>query len=84
MRTRMRNLREDKDMTQAEMGKIFGVCPRTYAYYESEKRNVLPLELLCAVAKFHGVSVDYLLYRTDVKLPYPQAGLRENDDTFKA
>lgn len=50
---RIRDLREDADLTQ-----------RTYAYYESGER-MLPPHILCALADFYDVSVDYLLGRSD-------------------
>lgn len=68
---RIRNLREDADLTQAELGEAINVPQRTYAYYESGQRMVPP-HVLCALADFHHVSVDYLLERTDNKTPYPK------------
>lgn len=59
-------MREDKDLTQAQMGAAINVPQRTYAYYESGQR-MLPPHVLCALADFHQVSVDYLLERTDKK-----------------
>ena len=67
---RIRALREDADLTQAAVGKAINVPQRTYAYYESGQR-MLPPHVLCALADLHGVSVDYLLSRTDEKQPYP-------------
>lgn len=61
---RIRALREDKDLSQAELGAKIGVPQRTYSYYETGGR-MIPPEILCALADFHGVSVDYLLGRTD-------------------
>ena len=71
MYPRIRDLREDKDLTQAQMGKTVGVSQRTSAYYESGQR-MIPTQVLCALADFHHTSVDYLLGRTDKKVPYPQ------------
>ena len=68
---RIRNLREDSDLTQAEVGKQVNVPQRTYAYYESGER-MIPPQVLIALAQFYHVSVDYLLGRTDVKDPYPR------------
>ena len=68
---RIRNLREDADLTQAEIGEAINVPQRTYAYYESGQRMVPP-HVLSALADFHHVSVDYLLERTDNKTPYPK------------
>lgn len=67
---RIRDLREDADLTQAQVGAAVGVSQRTYAYYESGQR-MLPPQILCALADFYHVSVDYLLERTDIKPPYP-------------
>lgn len=66
---RIRDLREDKDLTQAEMGAAINVPQRTYAYYESGQRMVPPW-VLCALADFHHVSVDYILERTNRTTPY--------------
>lgn len=70
MYQRIRDLREDKDLTQAQVGAAAGVSQRTYAYYESGQRMITP-QVLCALADFYQVSVDYLLGRTDQKTPYP-------------
>ena len=63
---RIRDLREDADLTQKEMGEAINVPQRTYAYYESGQR-MIPPHVLCALADFHNTSVDYLLGRTDKK-----------------
>lgn len=67
---RVRNLREDADLTQAQLGKQINVPQRTYAYYERGER-MIPPQVLIALAQFHNVSVDYLLGLTDRKAPYP-------------
>ena len=69
---RIRNLREDADLTQAQMGEKINVPQRTYAYYESGERMVPP-QVLAALAQYHRVSVDYLLGLKDEKTPYPRA-----------
>ena len=61
---RIRDLREDSDLTQSEVGEAINVPQRTYAYYESGQRMVPP-HVLCALADFYHVSVDYILERTD-------------------
>lgn len=68
---RIRNLREDADLTQAELGEQINVPQRTYAYYESGER-MIPPQVLVALAQFHQVSIDYLLELTDQKAPYPR------------
>ena len=69
MYRRIRDLREDRDLTQAQLGAAIGVSQRTYAYYESGQR-MLPPQILCALADYYGVSVDYLLERTDEPTPH--------------
>lgn len=61
---RIRDLREDADLTQKQVGKAINVPQRTYAYYESGQRMVPP-RVLCALADFYNVSVDYILGRVD-------------------
>ena len=63
---RIRDLREDADLTQSEMGKAINLPQRTYAYYESGERTVPP-EILIALAKFHKTTTDYILGLTDKK-----------------
>ena len=63
---RIRDLREDRDLTQAQVGRAINVPQRTYAYYESGQR-MIPPHVLCALADFYQVSVDYLLERTNKK-----------------
>ena len=68
---RIRALREDRDLTQQNMADFLWIHQTTYSHYELDKRNV-PNEILCQLADFYGVSVDYLLDRTDVSTPYPK------------
>ena len=67
---RIRNLREDKDLTQTDIAKYLHISQRTYSRYENGERSI-PLASLCALADFYHTSVDYLLERTDCKKPYP-------------
>lgn len=61
---RIRNLREDKDMTQAQMGDILSCSQRVYSNYERGDIDI-PTVTLAKIADFHKVSVDYLLGRTN-------------------
>ena len=61
---RIRNLREDMDMTQTDMAKNLFISQRTYSYYESGGHDI-PTEVLVRLADFYDVSVDYLPNRTD-------------------
>ena len=71
MKHRIRDLREDNDLKQRQIAELL-VCDQSlYSKYEREER-VLPLEAAEKLADYYGVSVDYLLGRTDVKTPYPK------------
>ncbi len=61
---RIRDLREDRDMTQTEISKILHCSQRIYSNYERGDVDI-PTEILIKLADFHDVSVDYLLGRTD-------------------
>ena len=63
---RIRDLREDKDLTQQNMGEILSCSQRVYSNYERGELDI-PTEILRKLADFHGVSVDYILNRTDKK-----------------
>lgn len=69
--TRIKNLREDNDLTRKQLSKFLNISQVAYSYYEFNKRNI-PLELLCKLADFYNTSIDYLLYRTDEFMPYPK------------
>ncbi len=61
---RIRQMREDHDLTQEQLGRALGVSQRMYAYYESGQ-HMPPPPFLCALADFYSVSVDWILERTD-------------------
>lgn len=69
MKTRIKSLREDNDLTQKQLSNFLNISQVAYSYYELNKRSI-PLELLCKLADFYGTSVEYLLYRTDILEPY--------------
>ena len=64
IKTRIRDLREDRELSQFEVSKMLKISQVAYSYYECNKRRI-PLEALCKLADFYNVSLDYLLYRTD-------------------
>lgn len=68
---RIRDLREDRDLKQKEMAEYLKIHQTTYSDYELGKLNV-PVSVLHKLADFYGVSVDYLIGRTNVKEPYPK------------
>ena len=67
---RIRNMREDKDLSQEKLCEHLNCNQRTYSDYERGKLDI-PTALLIALADFHQTSIDYLLGRTDQKTPYP-------------
>ena len=71
MKLRMRDLREDRDIKQQRIADYLMCDQSLYSKYEREER-ALPLEYADKLADYYGVSVDYLLSRTNVKKPYPK------------
>ena len=67
---RIRDLREDRDLTQAEVASYLCVKQNTYSQYETGTRQ-LPIDLLIRLAQYYGVSTDYILELTDNPAPYP-------------
>lgn len=63
---RIRDLREDNDLTQRELGVILSCSQRVYSNYERGELDI-PTEILIKLADYYGVSVDYLLNRTNKK-----------------
>lgn len=61
---RIRDLREDRDLTQTDMGKVLSCSQRVYSNYERGDIDI-PTATLIKIADFHKVSVDFLLGRTD-------------------
>lgn len=62
----IRNLREDNDKTQTELANYLNVKQTTYSKYELGKINI-PIEVFMKLADYYGVTVDYLLGRTNKK-----------------
>lgn len=69
-RVRLKSLREDRDLTQAEVAAYLCVKQNTYSQYETGVHQI-PIELLIRLARYYGVSADYILELTDVPAPYP-------------
>lgn len=68
---RIRNLRIDGGYTQKQIAEMLSVKQNTYSQYELGVLNY-PIEALLKLADFYGVSLDYLLGRTNIKKPYPK------------
>ncbi len=70
MELRIRDLREDRDLTQKQIAEYLLCDQSLYSKYERGERP-LPLEYAAKLAQFYQVSVDYLVCLTDRKAPYP-------------
>ena len=68
---RIRNLREDNDLTQQQIADMLYINRRTYAAYENGINSMTP-KTLCKIADIYPTSVDWLLGRTDEFEPYPE------------
>ena len=59
---RLRDLREDNDITQNQIALMLNIKQNTYSQYENGKREV-PINILWKLADFYDVSIDYLVGR---------------------
>ncbi len=64
----IRDLREDRDLSQSTLAKLLHISQTTYSRYESGVLDI-PTAVLIALADYYGTSVDYLLGRTDDPRP---------------
>lgn len=69
---RIRNLRDDSELSQEDLAKILSVSQTTYSRYETGNLDI-PTEALIKLAKYYDTSIDYLLNLTNHKVPYPRA-----------
>ncbi len=67
---RLRDLREDNDITQKEIANYLHIKQNTYSQYENGQRQI-PTDFIIMLARYYKVSTDYILGLTDVKKPYP-------------
>ena len=66
---RLRDLREDNDLKQADVAKILNITRQQYGFYEIGKRDI-PADFIRILAKFYNTSSDYILELTDIVTPY--------------
>lgn len=71
MYERIRHLREDKDLTQKQVGQLLNMSQTGYNQYEIGK-NDIPTTVLIKLADFYNTSTDYLLGLTNEIKPYPR------------
>lgn len=72
MTYRIRDIREDSDLTQQQTADFLGMSRTGYSKYETGE-NDIPTAVWIMLSKLYGTSVDYLMGRTDERKPYPEA-----------
>ena len=68
-RKRLRDIREDRDLTQAELGRLLNKSQQGYNHIEAGRAE-LKIDDLVKLCKFYGLSADYIIGLTDKKKPY--------------
>ena len=68
---RIRDLREDHNLSQKDVAEYLNIKQNTYSRYETNDRSI-PLEIISKLADYYDTSVDYIIKRTNVKTPYPK------------
>ncbi len=68
---RIRDLREDRDLTQTQVAQMLGMSQTGYSKYETGE-NDIPTQILIQLARFYNTSVDYLLGETSTSKRYPR------------
>ncbi len=71
MEFRLRDLREDRDLTQKQVAELLKMSQTGYSKYETGENDV-PTRVLLALAELYHTSTDYLLGLTDESKPYPR------------
>lgn len=69
---RLKEIRQDRDLQQIDIAKVFKTSQVQYSRYERGIR-VMPVDKIAKLAKFYDVSIDYLLGLTDIRKPYPKS-----------
>ena len=72
MYPRIRDLREDSDLSQKEIAAQLNCSQQAYSNYELGQRDI-PTAVLCQLARLHNTSIDYLVGLTNERMPYPRA-----------
>ena len=68
---RIKDLREDMDLTQCQISEYLHIKQNTYSQYENGHRQI-PIDILIKLARYYNTSVDYLLGETSVRERYPK------------
>ena len=68
---RLKDIREDMDITQKQLAEYLHIRQNTYSQYENGQRQI-PIEILIRLAVYFRTSTDYILELTDERKPYPR------------
>lgn len=68
---KIRDLREDKDMTQKELSQLLNCTQQTYSRYETGEITI-DIYNIIKLAEFYNTSTDYILGLTNETKPYPR------------
>ena len=79
---RLKELREDRDLRQIDIAKNLNITQRNYSYFETSQ-TILNADMLQRLADYYNTSIDYILYRTDVRKPYPKSVVDTNVEKEK-
>lgn len=71
MKLRLKDLREDNDLTQEECAKIAFISKNSYIRYEKNER-ITPIDVIATFAEYYKTSIDYIAGLTDEIKPYPR------------
>mgnify|MGYP002434717696 CR=1 FL=1 len=72
MMNRLRDLREERNLTQEKVAKALGIGQAGYSKYECEKIDI-PTDILLKLSDYYNTSIDYILCRTNNKNPYKKS-----------
>lgn len=78
--SRLKEIREDRDLHQRDVANAIGIKQQQYSEYEIGKR-LIPINYLDALADYYDTSIDYLLNRTDVREKYPASSMSKHEKT---
>ena len=70
--SRLKEIREDRDLYQSDIAKVLNITQSQYSQYENGIR-LIPIDKLAILAKYYNTSVDYLIGLTDERKPYPNS-----------
>ena len=68
---RLKDIREDRDITQKQIADYLHIKQNTYSQYENGQRQI-PIDMLIQLSKYYNTSIDYILGQTSTKERYPE------------